>query len=193
MRSLKLSVLGLLWLVCAPALAQMGPGHGPGPGGPPPAGPKEGRGKMMMGGGMGGMDMDEGCDPASCPMMQGHGDDHPGMHLRMLEHVVDDLGLSEAARKNVRDAIYEATKQAITLGAELAQTGLELRRLMEQDKPDVEAVLKQVEKIGQLRTELMKLHVRTVLKIEQLLTPDQRKKLRGRMHGMPGMHGHHHE
>jgi Spy/CpxP family protein refolding chaperone len=184
MRSVWLAVVsvGALALLASGGEAQMGMGPGAGPKGGHEGGEhKEGHhpGGMMMGG-MGGMD-DADCDGESCPMMQGHGG--PSMHMRlgMIEHMADELGLSDAVRKSIRDAIFEARKQAITLGAELSQAELELHRLLEQDKPDADAATKQVEKIGQLRTELMKLHVRTMLKIEQQLTPDQRKKLRKHM------------
>ena len=189
-----LSFLAVGWLVSSsvPALAQMGPGPAHGT---EASGPKTGHGPMMEGGGskgghgpmkMGGMDDHGDCDAEHCPMMHGHGHgDGPrgGMRMKMIERIADELGVSDAARKNIKDAIYEATKQSIALGAELAQAQLEMHRLMEGDKPDADAVLKLVDKAGQLRTELMKLHVRTMLKIEQQLTPDQRKKLRKRMHG----------
>jgi Spy/CpxP family protein refolding chaperone len=190
MRFPTLLLLGYTLLLTAPALAQPAPGPAPGPA----AGGKDGHG-MMMGHGPGkggkgpmghGEEGDDDCDGESCPMHHGRGGDgdHHGMGLEKLEHLVDELGLSDAARKSVKDAIYEATKQGITLGAELAQARLELGRLMEQDKPAEDAVLKQLDKMGQLHTELMKLRVRTLLKIQALLTPEQRKKLRQHGHGM---------
>ena len=58
---------------------------------------------------------------------------------------------------------------------------------MDQDKPDEDAVLKQVEKLGQLGTELNKVRLRTLLKIQAMLTPEQRKQLRQRGRGFHPM------
>jgi Spy/CpxP family protein refolding chaperone len=133
-----------------------------------------------------GMHEDGECDGENCPMMHGRGDDdddeHPGKEMRRMEHIAGELGLSDAVRKQVKDAIYDATKQSIALAAEVAQARLETRRLLEQDKPDAEAVLKQVDKVGQLKTEMAKVRVRTMLKIMGMLTPEQRKKLKQHPH-----------
>ncbi|MFI5308778.1 MAG: Spy/CpxP family protein refolding chaperone [Polyangiales bacterium] len=192
MRSAHHWLLGTLLLTASPALAQMGPPAGHGPAGGDAHGPMKPGGEMGPGHGMGhgdmghghmGMHEDDDCDGESCPYMHGDDDDGHGMHMRRLEQIAGELGLSDAVRKNVKDAIYDATKQGIALGADLAQARLELGRLLDQDKPDSDAVLKQVDKVGQLRTELVKVRIRTMLKIMGMLTPEQRKKLKQHPHG----------
>ncbi len=177
MRVSRLVVVALVLAMTSPAWAQGGPPQGAAPM-PRRPGPPGARPGPMMHGRHGPMAGDGECDPDSCPFMHAGGGGQPGMHLRMLEGVIDQLGLSETVRKNVKDAVYEASKQAIALGAELAQAKLELGRLLDADKADVDAALKQADKVGQLQTELIKLRVRTLLKIQSLLSAEQRKKLR---------------
>jgi Spy/CpxP family protein refolding chaperone len=186
----------LVLLAGAPALAQPGPGpaHEHGPGGPAAAGGPGAAGPHhMMGGGMGGHD-EGGCDSESCPMKHGHGGmmgdhddgDQPGMHMAMFEHMADELGLPDATRKKIKDMLYEAQKQSITLHADLEQAKLELQHMMDQDKPDTEAVLKQFDKVAQAKTALAKVGMRTMLEAQKLLTPEQRKKVREHMMKMRG-------
>ncbi len=188
-----LVVFAVVLLGSSAAFAQMAPAHdhAGGPGGGPGGG---GHGMMGHGGGSRG---GEDCDSDDCPMkhhggmmgMGGHGDDDgPNTHWGMFEHMADELGLPDATRKKIADLVYEAKKQGIALRADLEQAKLELHRLMEQDKPDTEAILKQFDKVGQVKNELAKLRLRTMLQVQQLLTPEQRKKARSHMMMMM-MHG----
>ncbi len=177
----RLVVVGLVLSMALPAWAQgrAAAGGGPMAGRPGPAGARPGPGLAPGRQGRRGPMADGApCDPDTCPFMHEGQGGRPGMGLHMLERAIDQLGLSEAARKKVKDAIYDAAKQGIALGAELAQARLDLGRLLEADKPDADAALKQADKIGQLQTELIKLRVRTLLKIQTLLSAEQRKKLR---------------
>jgi len=195
------------WLTCASlvlassvAAAQAGaaksdrPGPGPAAANRPSRGPMGNAGMMGRGGPMGGRGMmgDDG-DGDACPMMDGGGmmmgGDHDGshMHLRMIERMADELGLPEATRKKIQDLVYEAKKQAIPMHSELEQATLELQRAMDQDKPDTDAVLKLFDRVSQAKSALARLHLRTMLDVQKLLSPEQRKKLRGHM--MKGMGG----
>jgi Spy/CpxP family protein refolding chaperone len=189
MRSTLSSFCAFALALClhATASAQMAGGHQHG-GGPGSAAPKDH-------GGMGDCDSDscpmmkmKGGGEGGCPMMHGgkggHGHMDPMDHMdQMGNRMADMLGLPDATRKKLNDIGYEAEKQSIAIRADLEQAKLDMSRLMAQEKPDSDLILKQVEKMGQLKTELKKIHVRAMLECRKLLTPDQRKKMEDHMHG----------
>ena len=68
-----------------------------------------------------------------------------------------------------------------------------MRKLLDQEAPDLNGILRQADRIGAIETELNKLRLRTMLRIRGLLTPEQRQELvriheerrRERGHGDP--------
>jgi Spy/CpxP family protein refolding chaperone len=113
-------------------------------------------------------------DEGECPMMKGD------KHFEHLLRMTAGMGAAETAR--IKELVYEAQKQSITLSADLERAVLDLHHMMAQDKPDADAVLKQMDKAGQLKTELKKVHVRLMLEATKSMTPEQRRKFRERMH-----------
>jgi Spy/CpxP family protein refolding chaperone len=143
-------------------------------------------------------------------MQHGHGDHDMGGHAMlggsehdddkaaaMIEHLMEKLGVSEPVHKKIDDLLYEAKKRAIALRADAERAHLELEHSLSQDAPDTDAVLKQMDKVGQARTELMKVWMKVRLEGAKLLTPDQRAQLKHLMHDGPHgegpEHGHDHE
>jgi len=67
--------------------------------------------------------------------------------------------------------------------------GIELREMLRADKPDREAVMKKVQEISDLRGQIMRQHVESLLAAKTVLTPEQQKKMRAFLEhrGRPGM------
>ena len=115
------------------------------------------------------------------PGMGGPGMGGPGMgkmfRPEMIDGLAAELGVADTVVKQIKDKAYKADQDAIKLRADLDSARLEMRRMMDEDKPDQAKVLKQVEVVGGLETELKKNRIRLLLSVRELLTPDQRKKL----------------
>jgi Spy/CpxP family protein refolding chaperone len=125
------------------------------------------------------------CQHEHCGMHAKHapGEQHdePGAdtrHAGILERMADKLGLANPARKKIQDLNYEARKRAIALKAEADRAKLELERALEQDMPDTDGILKQMDKVGQLKTEFQKVWMKARLEASKLLTPEQREQLK---------------
>lgn len=111
--------------------------------------------------------------------------DHPGEPRgsapppfeALLERHADRLGLGEQTRSEIRTIAVAARGEARALEKRLHDLHGELRALLDQDAPDLEAALAQAERIGSAETDLHKLRLRTMLRIRELLTPEQRREL----------------
>ena len=136
--------------------AAMGPGAGPGMG--PGLGHGPGGGLGPHGGGMGMM-----------------------MHPEWIEGVAAELGVSAQAAAQIKTLVYNANKEAIDLKAELERGHLDLKQLMDQDKPDTKKIMQLLDQVGATETKLRKNRVQLLLSVRELLTPDQRAKLQGMM------------
>jgi len=89
-----------------------------------------------------------------------------------------ELGLSAEQTQRVEEIRLKSERKAIKLKADLKLAQLDLRSLLQKDYPDKGAVYKKVEEIGALRTRLEKNRIDTRLEVHNLLSPEQRKKLR---------------
>lgn len=90
-----------------------------------------------------------------------------------------ELGLSAEQTQRVEEIRLKSERKAIKLNADLKLAQLDLRALLLKDYPDKGAIYKKVEEIGALRTRLEKNRIDTRLEVHNLLSPEQRKKLRG--------------
>jgi Spy/CpxP family protein refolding chaperone len=113
----------------------------------------------------------------------GHPMGEPGEHMQMVEHMLDKLNVAEPVRKKIEDLLYDAKKRAIALRADADRAHLEVEHLLAQDLPDADAVMKQMDKAGQARLEMMKVWMKARLDAAKLLTPEQRAQLKHFMHG----------
>lgn len=98
----------------------------------------------------------------------------PPLHSKA---VLRKLGLTEDQLKQIDAMRYEADKQKLDLHHGLAKARLELRRLMDAEKPDEGAVFGQLDQLGGLETQLKKNRIGLLLKVRTLLTPAQWEKL----------------
>jgi Spy/CpxP family protein refolding chaperone len=104
-----------------------------------------------------------------------------GPHLMALlenDRVKAALGLTEQQVDRLRQITVEAEKSAVKTRADLAVRRIELRELLRADKPDREAIMKKVQEISDLRGQVMKQHVESILAVKTVLTPEQQQKLR---------------
>ena len=108
----------------------------------------------------------------------------PGRHShagpkagRFIETHAERLGLDEATRQTIRQIVEEARDTGQETQASLGQARAEMRSLLEQDRPDEAAVMGQAEKINALQLEARKNRLRAMLRIRDLLSPEQRLAL----------------
>jgi Spy/CpxP family protein refolding chaperone len=106
----------------------------------------------------------------------------PGRHGpppidRLLGEHAEELGLDAATLEQVEGIAAAAHEQEQPLRDALHGEREKLRALLDQDAPDEEAVMQQVESIGAAETELHKQRLRTMLAVRALLTPEQRQGL----------------
>lgn len=103
--------------------------------------------------------------------------------LAMLDNdrVRTALGLTDEQANQLRQIMVEAQKSALKTRADLGVRRIELRELMRGDQPDREAVMKKVEEISDLRGQMMKQRIDSLLAAKAILTPEQQKKIRAFM------------
>jgi Spy/CpxP family protein refolding chaperone len=89
-----------------------------------------------------------------------------------------ELNLTSEQQEKMKAARDREQRKAIQARADIQLARLDLRKLMEADKPDSKAIEAQIDKIAGLRAGLEKSHVATMLEFRASLTPDQQKKLR---------------
>ena len=138
-----------------PALAQ-GPGYGYGPG-------------MMGGYGGPGMMGGYGGGYGQRGMMRGYGNGP----------AIESLDLTDEQRQKIL-AVQEENREKnwSTMGRMRAEN-FKLRSLYLADNVDANQLAEQQKKVDELRRDMLKSHVETRKKVETILTPEQRKQLRG--------------
>lgn len=113
------------------------------------------------------------------------------MKERMGKLPLEELGLSDAQKTQIRQALLDTRKKNIDVEAKLKLAGIELHELMRVDAPDQAKINAKISEVSKLRETLMRNGIETKLAVQKILTPEQRKKLqesRGAMFGR-GRHG----
>jgi len=118
---------------------------------------------------------------------------HPPPFDDVLERNAGRLGLDERTRSEIRGIADAAREESRGAEAGLRALHDEMRKLLDQEAPELDGVLRQADRIGATETELSKLRLRTMIRIRGLLTPEQRQELvriheerrRERGHGDP--------
>jgi periplasmic protein CpxP/Spy len=95
----------------------------------------------------------------------------------VLERHADELGLDADTLARIRDIADKSRQAEQPLADQLRTLHQGMRALLEAESPKADDVMQQADKIGALETELRKDHLRTMLEIRALLTPEQRQKL----------------
>jgi Spy/CpxP family protein refolding chaperone len=105
--------------------------------------------------------------------------DHPGFdQLGGLERRIQRLDLDQATRKAAFAIIDGARAQTRDLQDAVRTEHERMRKLMDQDKPDKDAVMAQVDRISAATSALRKHELSTLLAVFAVLTPEQRAQLR---------------
>jgi len=100
--------------------------------------------------------------------------------LAMLENdrVRTELGITDQQADRLRQIAVDTEKFSVKTRAEIVVCSMELHELLRADKPEREAVMKKVQEISDLRGEIMKQHIESLLATKTVLTPEQQKKMR---------------
>jgi Spy/CpxP family protein refolding chaperone len=148
--------------------------------------------------GMGG----EGCPTCGCGMGHGHGmgkgmgggmkQMFKMMPWKIIMHA-DELGLSEEQVGALRDRHAEAQKEMIRIGSQIKMNMIDVKNAVMREEIDMPTADAKVREIGKLKGDLMMGIIQAMQDMRQILTPDQRKKVKqmvmswfkkGAMHGM---------
>lgn len=130
--------------------------------------------------------------------MKGHGKMPPHMSLSPLA-MKDELGLKDDQVKAIEPLETDYRKHAIKSRADVRVAMVDLGSLLDQKSPDRSAISSKVDEISSIRKRMMMYRVDTLLKLKEILTPEQyaqfRSKIKTQMErgmggGMHGMRGH---
>jgi Spy/CpxP family protein refolding chaperone len=88
------------------------------------------------------------------------------------------LNLTDQQAERLHQIAVDSEKSSVKTRADLELRRIELRELLRADNPDHDAVMKKVQEVSELRGQMMKQHVETLLTARSVLTPEQQKKLR---------------
>ena len=104
---------------------------------------------------------------------------HDGRYIgKRLQRMREALELSDAQVATARTILLKSRKQAIPLHAELRVAHLEMQEIFTQETVDKGALESTVQRIGELRQQLLRHRVNTRLELRALLTPEQQAKAR---------------
>jgi Spy/CpxP family protein refolding chaperone len=123
-------------------------------------------------------DLEHSRGPAGSSLM------HEGLSLARLAgnpEVASELGLTEEQVEKLKTGSYDLKKEEINLRAKQELAAMAQIRLMGEDDVDEKALMKAVEKTGEISTELAKLRVKQLLLVKQTLTKDQLTRMRQMM------------
>ena len=114
----------------------------------------------------------------------------------------DELGLKKDQIKAIEPLETDYRKHGIKSRADVRVAMIDLGALLDKKNPDRSAISAKVDEISGIRKQMMMYRVDTLLKLKEILTPEQyaqfRSKIKAqmergmgrRMHGMGGMMGH---
>jgi Spy/CpxP family protein refolding chaperone len=88
------------------------------------------------------------------------------------------LGLTDQQADQLHQLFVESEKSTVKTRADIAIRDIEMRELLRADKPDREAIMKKVQELSDLRGQMMKQHIESLLAARSVLTPEQQNKIR---------------
>ncbi len=109
---------------------------------------------------------------------KGHERGHGGSGASMVLKHADQLGLDEATQAKISELNKAARESGHSRHKDMKALHEEMRELMNQDSPDEAAVMALAERMGAAKTEAQKVNLSNMLKVQALLTPEQREKLK---------------
>ena len=119
-----------------------------------------------------------GMGPAALGMGRGMGRGARFMHRGFGPMLARELDLSPQQIEKMKAARQNQQRKAIQARADIQIARLDLRKLMEADKPDPKAIEAQIDRIAGLRAGMEKSRAAAMLEFRASLTAEQQKKLR---------------
>ena len=116
-----------------------------------------------------------GPSPAEPPFKGPHESRRPPD--RIIEQHAERLGLDQETRDAIHRIVEESRARGEEYRLELRDAHAQMRQLLEQDTPDEDDVMRQVEVIGELEIEERKHRFASMLAIRAKLTPEQRAEM----------------
>lgn len=92
------------------------------------------------------------------------------------EKVAKELKLTEQQRAQIEEHNFEIKKAVTRAQADLEIAEMELEKALEADEVDHEAIMKKLDEIGKIRTEIQKKNIERLLHAKSVLTPEQKEK-----------------
>lgn len=116
---------------------------------------------------------------------------HRGDQERMDMRLGEQLNLSDEQKDKISGALVETRKKNIDVEAKQKLGRIELHELLTADAPDQKKIDAQISVLSQLHETIMRTRIESLLSIQKILTPEQRKKARElrlfeRFHAGPG-------
>jgi Spy/CpxP family protein refolding chaperone len=109
----------------------------------------------------------------------------PGAGRRAhMAAVMQKLDLSPSQRARMREMHERQARRDIEARADLQTAQLDLRQMLRSDRPNRGEVDAQIDKVARLRADRQKEHIATMMEAREILTPEQREKLRDLRAGM---------
>ena len=128
--------------------------------------------------------------------MMGHGGSigHTRMMQHTLDHLTQQLNLSDEQQTKVKVLWRTRAKDAIQLQADIEMASIDLHQLLEAESVEMGAVKAALQAMAAKEVELHVAHISAMLDMRQLLTPEQQQQFHTvwghMMHGRGGMMGH---
>lgn len=95
----------------------------------------------------------------------------------LMEKYAEQLNLDAKTLEQIRGIVAASKEESNRLRTELREAHMTMRDLLSAEAPDEKAIMEQAEKIGAIRNNLAKNHLRVLLQIRPLLTTDQVREL----------------
>jgi Spy/CpxP family protein refolding chaperone len=98
--------------------------------------------------------------------------------MGMLMHLADEIGVSEAQKEEISDLLTTHHKDMITKRAEKEIAEVDLRKLLQDENPDLDMVEDQIRKIANLEAQMRFSQIKTHVDVKNVLTEEQLEKLK---------------
>lgn len=111
----------------------------------------------------------------SSPVLANHGEKKRGPNFQAY---IEDLGLDENTLAKIKEIRRADRDNKLELKFKVEKAKNRLKDFLQEENPRESAVMDAADDVGELETAMRKSRLRTMLKINALLTPEQRSKFR---------------
>jgi Spy/CpxP family protein refolding chaperone len=121
--------------------------------------------------------------PMGMGMMRGNGPmmDRPpkgmGMGMMLRPELMDKIGLTKEQKENVESIFIAHRKEMITKKADHDLAQVELQDLMRKDKPDMNLVKTQIQKVFSIQGDMQYAQIKVMMDTKNILTDEQKANL----------------